>query len=224
MPRPLLTKPAADSLVPSGAQPGEPRVVVVPDRRIQYTTRRAVFYEVVGGETLATVAKRFRVTASELLLWNNLDPRAELQPGQVLQLFVADAARLAGVRHLTRAEVRTLVVGSPEFHAYFEGRAGRVRVVVAAKQGDTLTRIGARYGIRPGVMERINQRSRREALSPGEEVVVYVKPWRAAQMAGTALRTAALLPVATALSNEPVEPRPADAPAPGRTFPTEGGR
>jgi membrane-bound lytic murein transglycosylase D len=158
------------------------RVAVVPPRRFQYTTRTPVFYEVLPNDRLEAILSAFRVTEPELLLWNSLDPRARLQPGQVLQLFVDQERSLAGVRHVNRAEVQVLEAGSVEFYDHFEARAGRVRLVLAARAGDTLRRIGDRYGIRANSMERINQRPRNEVLAAGDEVVVYVKPWRAAQV------------------------------------------
>ncbi|HEY6722641.1 MAG TPA: transglycosylase SLT domain-containing protein [Polyangiaceae bacterium] len=211
----LEEAPAVDPL------PAVARVVVVPARRFRYTTRRTLFYEVVAGETLAAIAARFRVTPAELLLWNDVDRAARLQPGQVLQLFLPEAQPLTGVRQWTPAEVSVLVAGSPEFYEYFEGRAGRVRVVVAARRGDTLTRIGDRYGLRSGVMERINQRSRREVLTAGEEVVVYVKPWRAAQIGGERVRVPAPAPNAAASSAPAPE---AKASVPARSFSSEGAR
>ncbi|HEU5074949.1 MAG TPA: LysM peptidoglycan-binding domain-containing protein, partial [Polyangiaceae bacterium] len=182
--------------------------------------------DVVERDTLAAVAARFRVTESELLLWNSLDRAARLQAGQVLQLFVPETQSLAGIRHATPADVSVLEVGSPEFYAYFEGRAGRVRLVIPAKQGDTLTRIGGRYGIRPGSMERINQRSRREVLAAGEEVVVYVKPWRAAQAASAGVRVRVPASPPQAPSKEPV-PAPPQVKAfvvPSRTLTNGGAR
>lgn len=177
------------------SNPQEAAVVVVPARRFHYTTRRRAFHDVGPSDTLAAVAARFHVTETELLLWNSLDRTARLQPGQVLQLFVAEAQLESAARQALLHEGSVLEAGSPEFYAYFEGRAGRVRLVLRAKSGDTLNRIGARYGIRPGVMERINQRSGREVLAAGAEVVVYVKPWRAAQIASAAARTPAPAPL-----------------------------
>lgn len=224
--------PETEPVVESTSEPGgaiEPvsapaaqRVVVVPARRFQYTTRRTVFYEVADGDALAAIAARFRVTESELVLWNDLDRAARLQQGQVLQLFLPESQSLAGLRHMTPADVRLLVAGSPEFFAYFEGRAGRVRLVVAARRGDTLTRIGARYGLRAGVMERINQRSRREVLPVGEEVVVYAKPWRAAQVPG-GVRVP--VPLASAASSSEAATPPEAGPAVRtRAFSSERGR
>jgi len=189
-----VTKAVEDSGALEVSVPG-PRVAVVPARRFQYTTRTPVFYEVRSGDRLEAIAAAFRVTEPELLLWNSLDPRARLQPGQVLQLFVDQKRSLAGVRHATRPEVQVLEAGSAEFYDYFEARAGRVRLVVAARAGDTLRRIGDRYGLRANSMERINQRSRNEVLAAGDEVVVYVKPWRAAQAGDRRLAKRAAAPL-----------------------------
>src|SRR5690606_12571166 len=48
------------------------------------------------------------------------------------------------------------------------------RAVIAVQAGDTWQKIGQRYGLTLGQLERINRRSRREALKPGETIVVYV--------------------------------------------------
>jgi hypothetical protein len=48
--------------------------------------------------------------------------------------------------------------------------------VVTAKAGDTVDSIGKRYGVSGAVMERINRRSRSDALKDGDTVVVYVNP------------------------------------------------
>ncbi|MEM1188164.1 MAG: LysM peptidoglycan-binding domain-containing protein [Pseudomonadota bacterium] len=48
--------------------------------------RRA--YTVRRGDSLYTIARRFRVTIDELVSWNSLDPQRYLQPGQALTLYV----------------------------------------------------------------------------------------------------------------------------------------
>jgi len=67
-----------------------------------------------------------------------------------------------------------LVAGSPEFYDYFEGQNGRKRVVVSARENDTLATLGKRYGMTVGSMERINRRSRTDKLHAGDSIVVYV--------------------------------------------------
>ncbi len=56
-------------------------------RRIHYVVRR--------GDSLARIARRFKVTISDLLRWNALSRDKYLQPGQLLKLFV-DVTRQTG--------------------------------------------------------------------------------------------------------------------------------
>jgi membrane-bound lytic murein transglycosylase D len=51
-----------------------------------------VAYRVRQGDSLARIAKRYRVTVADIVGWNALDPEAYLQPGQPLTLFVAVTA------------------------------------------------------------------------------------------------------------------------------------
>jgi hypothetical protein len=58
-------------------------------------------------------------------------------------------------------------------HDYFEAQNGRKRFRVTVKAGDTLKRVGQRYGMTVGSMERINRRSASDPLVPGETLIVY---------------------------------------------------
>lgn len=49
---------------------------------------RNVHYKVRPGDSLSTIAQRFKVSVKDLLKWNQLDPSHYLQPGQVLKLLV----------------------------------------------------------------------------------------------------------------------------------------
>ncbi len=158
-----------------GARDGDgEEVVVVPPREFRYRDRRRVFYKVLAGDTLGRIARAFSVTRSELLSWNSLDRSARLQSGMVLQVFVDKNADLAHVRHIDERATRVLVAGTHDFFDYFEGQQGKRRVVVTVKPGDTLGRIGKRYGMSVGWMERVNRCSRRKVLHPGDKLVVYV--------------------------------------------------
>ena len=44
-------------------------------------------------------------------------------------------------------DARVVVVGSQDFFDYFEQQNGRKRIRVTAKQGDTLKKVGQRYGM-----------------------------------------------------------------------------
>jgi membrane-bound lytic murein transglycosylase D len=116
----------------------EPEVIVVPPRHFQYPTRRRVFYTTLAGDTLGEIAAAFGVSDAEVFTWNALDSSARLQPGMVLQLFVAKDKKLERARHTAEADARVLISGSPEFHDYFEGLKGNRRLVVTARSGDSL--------------------------------------------------------------------------------------
>lgn len=178
--------PGTVLLVPRATRAEEPdpttaaEVVVVPSRNVDVPQRKRVFYRVVSGDTVAGVAGAFRVTAEELADWNTLDAQARLEPGMSLQVFVAKDADLSKVLHVPEAHAKVLVAGSPEFCEHFEGQNGRKRLVIAARDGDTLGAIGKRYGMTVGQMERINRRGRGDQLAAGERVVVYTERERPA--------------------------------------------
>jgi membrane-bound lytic murein transglycosylase D len=151
-------------------------VVVVPPELFVYPDRRRVFYRVVVGDTVKEIADAFHVTIDDLRRWNDLDPSARLMEGMTLQVFVPTNADLSKVQVLAENDAHVVPVGSAEFFEYWEGVKGKRRIVVSAKAGDTIESIGRRYSVSGAAMERINRRTRNEALKDGESVVVYVPP------------------------------------------------
>ncbi|HEY6080959.1 MAG TPA: LysM peptidoglycan-binding domain-containing protein [Polyangiaceae bacterium] len=173
--------PGSVLLVPRSARRPEPdpttdsEVVVVPARPVDYPARKRVFYRVVSGDTVAGVARAFKLPVEQLADWNALDAQARLEPGMSLQVFVTKDHDLSKVLHVPEAHARVLVAGTPEFCAYFEGQNGKNRLVIAARDGDTLTSIGKRYGMTVGQMERVNRRGRSDQIAVGDRVVVYTE-------------------------------------------------
>ncbi|HYQ02971.1 MAG TPA: transglycosylase SLT domain-containing protein [Polyangiaceae bacterium] len=162
----------------AASTPPNDEVVVVPPRQFAYAERSRIFYRVLSGDTLSRVANVFGVSVADIGLWNALDENARLQSGMALQLFV-DKRKSFSARTINPSETQVLVAGSPEFYDYFEGQNGRKRVVVSARENDTLATLGKRYGMTVGSMERVNRRSRTDKLHAGESIVVYVDRGRA---------------------------------------------
>lgn len=165
-------------LVPgvSDAPHGEDvRVVVVPPKAVSLTGRRRVFYQVLDGDTVESVAHALSVSAEELVSWNGLDAKAKLQSEMTLQAFVPKDFDLSRVRTLSDRSAKVLEAGSVDFISHFEGLNGRKRIVISAKAGETLAGIGKRYGLSVGMMERINRVPRSQKLAEGDAVIVYVK-------------------------------------------------
>jgi membrane-bound lytic murein transglycosylase D len=57
---------------------------------------RSTTYVVRRGDSLSTIATKFRVALSDLLGWNNLTKRSVIKPGQRLVMYVEDRRR-AGI-------------------------------------------------------------------------------------------------------------------------------
>ncbi|HEY3252771.1 MAG TPA: transglycosylase SLT domain-containing protein [Polyangiaceae bacterium] len=208
-------------LVPRTARaatlPPNDEVVVVPPREFAYADRSRLFYRVLAGDTLSRVASVFAVSVADIGLWNALDEDARLQSGMALQLFV-DKRKAIAARTINPSETHVLVAGSPEFYEYFEGQNGRKRVVISARENDTLATLGKRYGMTVGSMERVNRRSRTDKLHAGESIVVYVDRGRSVASATPRkaspdddLASGTLLPLEPAL--DAPGPDVSDAPA-----------
>ena len=91
----------------------------------------------------------------------------------VLQIFVRKDFDPAGVVLLDPAKVRVVTLGSEEFLELETARRGKKRLYYTAKAGDTLAKLGRRYGLTPGDLARINRFSYNTELHEGDRVVVY---------------------------------------------------
>jgi len=176
LPGTILLLPSEASISPKDPIPP---VVVTHHQLTVGAKERVVFYEVQSGDDLGKIAWEFQASEQTLLRDNGLDRDALLRPGMFLQLAIPKGQELREVRFFEGADVHSLVAGSPEFHQYFESLRGYERVIVVAKQGDTLASIGRKYGVSGGSMERINRRSQSTPLVLGEPVIVYTDRARA---------------------------------------------
>jgi LysM repeat protein len=148
-------------------------IVAVPERTFSYEGRERVFYKTRDGDGLEEIAEAFGVRPEELTEWNNLDANAKLQPRMVLQVFVRRDFDPVGVLLLDSTKVRVVTLGSEEFLELETARKGRKRLTVTAKAGDTLAKMGRRYGLTPGDLARINRFSYNSELHEGQRIVVY---------------------------------------------------
>jgi membrane-bound lytic murein transglycosylase D len=149
-------------------------VVVVPAQTFSFPDRRRAFYRTVTGDTLPDIASVLSVSLDQLCHWNLLDPSVALHDGMTLQAFIPKDRTLPGVLLLEEADAQVLTAGSEAFFAHFEALKGRERVEIVVKKGDSFRALAKKHGLTMGMLERINQRSRWEAIEPGERLVVYV--------------------------------------------------
>jgi membrane-bound lytic murein transglycosylase D len=184
----VLLLPRRDKPLDVDIAEDERVVVVARESKVQAGMRR-VFYRVVPGDTLSSIAKAFQVRRSDLLEWNRIDTSARLQAKMALAIYVPERQVLSGVRYASEADVRILVAGSQPFAEYFEGLRGNERIVIQARAGDTLANLATKYNINAATLERVNRRPRNSRYAEGEEIVLYAprgkiaKPTRSAREA-----------------------------------------
>lgn len=154
---------------------GEPLLVAVPDKNLQIPGRKRVFYRVVTGDSLLAIAGALGVRATELATWNGLSVDAKIHPKMIVQAFVAKEF-VAAPESLTLLDDALLFVvtrGSAEHLDIAEERVGRVRLEYRPSSRETFAQIGKRYGLTEYDMARINRKSAKTVVEPGEAVVVY---------------------------------------------------
>ncbi len=137
---------------------------------------RLMFFETTRASTPRSVELAFDVTWPSVVAWNDLDPHARVQAGQVLQVVVPNAFDPAteGVVAHELHEVEYVRRGS---RAHLEAalrRRDKVRRGYKVRKGDTLARIGRKFDLTLGDLARINAFSRGHTPRSGSTIVVYV--------------------------------------------------
>lgn len=168
---------ALDSLYASGvdSKRGEPLIVAVPDAGADVPGKRRVFYRVVDGDTVRTVAKALGVTSAELVAWNGVAAGGNLHPRMIVQAWVSPewSAKKAKVRLLDETRIVVVTRGSREHLDLAEQRTGRVRLEYTAKKKESFEAIGKKFGLGKRDVARINRMSAETVLEPGQTIIVY---------------------------------------------------
>ncbi|MBL0218836.1 MAG: LysM peptidoglycan-binding domain-containing protein [Myxococcales bacterium] len=154
---------------------GEALIVPVPDKDFIALGQQRVFYRVVTGDSLRTIAKAFGVSADQLKAWNGLDDDANLHPKMVLVAWVAPTfdADKHKIALLDDTQLVVVTRGSPEHLDLAESRTGRVRVEYVAQGKEKLSEIAKRYGMGSHDLARINRISYETVLAKGDKIIVY---------------------------------------------------
>ena len=154
---------------------GEQLIVPVPDKDLQVAGKRRVFYRVVSGDTLDSVAQAFGIKRDQLAAWNAIEVDGKLHPKMVLQAFVstdfdADKHKIA---LLDDSALVVVTRGSDEHLDLAESRTGRVRTEYIAKGGEKLAEVAKKYGMGSHDLARINRISYNTVLDKGQKIIVY---------------------------------------------------
>ena len=154
---------------------GERLIVAIPDKDFVVDKKQRVFYRVVAGDSVASVAKALALTPEELRTWNGLDAEGKLHPRMVLVAWVApqfDAAKHE-VDLLDESSLVIVTRGSTEHLDLSESRTGRVRTEYVAKAKEKLSDIATKFGMGSHDLARINRISYDTVLDKGQSCIVY---------------------------------------------------
>jgi membrane-bound lytic murein transglycosylase D len=140
--------------------------------------QRLAFFRTNRASTPPDLERALGVRWSDLVRWNDLDPRARLQTGLVLQVLVPEGfdAKARNVAILEPGEVEHVIRGSRAHLEAELARRGKLRRAVRVRSGDTLETLGARFDLTAGDLSRINAVPREHDPEVGDLLVVYVDP------------------------------------------------
>jgi LysM repeat protein len=134
-----------------------------------------VFYRVVAGDSLASVATAFGLAKPDIATWNGLEPDANLHPRMVLVAWVPDDfdAEKRRITLLDESQIVIVTRGSPEHMDLAEARMGRVRTEYVAQGKEKLADIAKKFGMGSHDLARINRISYDTTLNKGDKIIVY---------------------------------------------------
>ena len=158
--------------VPEG-QIGDKLLVAVTQKNRHIRGRNRVFYRVVTGDSLVSVANALSVSRSDLASWNHLHHNARLHPRMVLQAFLPPKRKPSNVALLDPSRLRIVTRGSKEHLELAEKRTGRKRVVYRANGRESLSDIGKRFGLSARDLARINRLPPTTVLNPSDKIIAY---------------------------------------------------
>jgi membrane-bound lytic murein transglycosylase D len=132
------------------------------------------WYSVARGDTLATIARKLRVSRADLADANYLSARAQVAPGQKLIIPVEPTLLLAGrtERSTPVAESRTVVAASAIAADPEASQSDRVKMIYRVKRGDTLASVARLFRTTVASLKVWN-RMRDDRLTPGARLTVY---------------------------------------------------
>jgi LysM repeat protein len=179
-------------------RPGTPVASTLVAEKVQDVTP-ATTYVVKAGDSLWSIAKKHKLTVSDLTAANGIAANTNLQPGKKL-LIPAKSSPGAATPAPTPAPASAKAVEAPA------ARAGADAIKHTVKSGETLGSIARNYGVRQSDIAVANHISDPAKIQAGMELII--PGWQA-----TAGKSAKAAAKGSAKAETKPEPTPAAPPA-----------
>ena len=133
--------------------PGRARVKAIESQPVELAAkgRAGALHQVRRGETLGSIAKKYRVSVRQLLAWNDVAPGAKLKVGQRIRLGVRTGSAAAGRRTT---------------------RVAHARAVHVVRRGETLSALAKRYGVSVQALREANRLTSSRGLRAGVRLTI----------------------------------------------------
>lgn len=123
------------------------------------------FYKVRRGDTLGRISRRFGVSTRDIVVENNIRRPNRLRIGQVLAIPLFGSSIRSSNRSIANRMPRDVPPPDPATH-----RAVTYRI----RRGDTLARIGRRYGVSMANLQDWNKLNNPGDIIAGRSLTIYI--------------------------------------------------
>lgn len=135
------------------ARPVSDAIASIPKSQRHAAQTRDIDYQVRRGDTLSSIARRFKVSMSELVAINGLRSRHKIRIGQKIKL--PDDGRGSRARASSHSVARAEIPNSGQY---------------TVRRGDTVTRIAKRYGVPESEIMAANNLRNRNRIYVGQSL------------------------------------------------------
>jgi membrane-bound lytic murein transglycosylase D len=153
------------------------KVVLLPSKKFNHPELKRYFYNVNDGDTLETIGRGLQVKPADIVLWNDLDPKAHLDEDMYLQIFLPADRKVESLALAAEDEVNPIVVGSNEYKSWMRKKSrgsSSGRRWHRVRPGESLWLIARKYKVTVEKLRRWNRSIRgSNTLQPGQKILVY---------------------------------------------------
>jgi membrane-bound lytic murein transglycosylase D len=149
-----LMIPTASATSKHYSMSAEQRLANIQSKRTGGSDSKQIFHKVKSGDSLWTIAQRYKVTSSKIAHWNGIAPKDTLKIGQKLSVWVN--AKTASTAQPAKRDAMVRKLG------------------YKVRNGDSLARIAQKFNVGINDIVKWNSVNPKKYLQPGQRLTLYV--------------------------------------------------